>query len=445
MKTQFTTILHTDLYQLTMANAYFHAGIANREATFNLYYRRPPRGAKFIVFAGLEQALDWLVNLDTDECAIAFVKKNVPNIHTDFLVALRNIKEHVKLLKIHALDEGIIAYPNTPLVTVTGPQWLGQLIETALLNEINHQSLIATTAAQICSVAENDSVFELGFRRAQGQTAALHGARAAYIGGVAGTSNVLAGKLFNIPVMGTHAHSWIMSFSTEYDAFAAYARVYPDNCVFLVDTYDTLEGTKTAIKVANDLGVCLKGVRLDSGDLLLLSKSVRTLLDDAGFNDTFIIASNDLDARHIRELKQAGAPITVWGVGTRLITAFFDPALGGVYKLASFIEAGQRIDVAKNTPGKMSLSGRVSLTRYFRADGTANYDLVHVLDSEHVVPTGCTARKMLNIVFSGGSQHRAQHIADSRARAIKGYEYFNDVAYDVIFDSYVKGTNKCQF
>lgn len=443
MKVQFSTPLHTDLYQLMMANAYFHSGIAEREATFNLYYRRPPEGEKFIIFAGLAQALEWLSSLQFEADELKYILQRIPNLHLDFVKALGCIQEHIALLTIRALDEGTIVYPNTPLVTVTGPQWIGQLIETAFLNEINHQSLIATVSKRICSAAAGDPVFEFGFRRAQGASAALNGARAAYIGGAAGTSNVLAGKLYGIPTIGTHAHSWIMSFPSEYDAFIAYARVYPKDCVFLVDTYDTIEGVKTAIRVSKELAIQPKGVRLDSGDLCELSKAVRHLLDDAGFVQTTIIASNDLDAESIIKLKAAGAMITAWGVGTRLITAYHDPALGGVYKLASFLENGRRVNVSKNVPGKTSLCGQLSFMRCFDVHGAPAFDYICAFDAKPLLcdESLVDMRQMLHVVsvnnstvYNDISTHAARlHVEHN------WHKHDELTKYNVFIDHNVKG------
>lgn len=432
---RYATPLFTDMYQLTMANALFHAGIADREATFNLYYRRPPVGSSYVIFAGIQQALEWLAALSTDERDMSFIRRNVGNLHPNFVSALRDIHAAVAKLRIRSFDEGSVVYPNTPMVTVTGPQWIAQLIETPFLNEVNHQSLIATTTGPICDAAASDPVFEMGFRRAQGASAAVNGARAAYIGGVAGTSNMLAGSMYSIPVIGTHAHSWIMSFPSERDAFIAYATVYGNDSVFLVDTYDTFEGTKMAIEVSKELGVYPKGIRLDSGDLWLLSRACRKILDGAGFHDTVIVASNNLDAHMITDLKAGEAPIGAWGVGTRLITAFAEPALGGVYKLASYVQDRRRVNVAKNTPGKTSLPGQLNVVRCFVGDGMLPVnDIIYSADIAMPVCDGVQCVSMLHDVFvEGRAMPRVFYSIDSmRDRAADKRRLHKNVSFNVV-------------
>lgn len=332
--------LLTDLYQLTMANGYWRAGVGDREAVFHLYFRNHPFQGGYTVSCGQGPVLDYLRGLAFSDDDLAYLgtltgADGAALFAPDFLEYLGGLE---LALDVDAMPEGTVAFPNEPILRVRGPLLQCQLVETALLNTINFQSLIATKAARICYVAGAEPVLEFGLRRAQGIDGALAASRAAYVGGCAGTSNVLAGKLFGIPVKGTHAHSWVMSFESEQEAFEAYAETMPNNCVFLVDTYDTLQGVQRALAVGQQLrerGHELLGIRLDSGDLAWLSIEARRLLDEAGFEQTQIIASNDLDEHLIRSLHEQGAKIGVWGVGTKLVTAFDQPALGGVYKLAA--------------------------------------------------------------------------------------------------------------
>jgi nicotinate phosphoribosyltransferase len=332
--------LLTDLYQLTMAYGYWQTGTGGREAVFHLFYRKNPFQGGFTIAAGLATALDFLDDFGFAADDLAYLatlqgndgKPMFQKAFLDYLSTLRLSCE------IAAVPEGTVMFPHEPLLRVRGPLLQCQLLETALLNIINFQTLIATKAARVCAAAQGEAVLEFGLRRAQGIDGALSASRAAYIGGCAATSNVLAGKLYGIPVKGTHAHSWVMSFASEAEAFEAYAYAMPNNCVFLVDTYDTLEGVQHAIAAGRRLralGHDMIGIRLDSGDLAELSQAARQLLDEAGFPDAAIIASNDLDEFSIQELKAKGAPIAVWGVGTKLATAYDHPALGGVYKLAA--------------------------------------------------------------------------------------------------------------
>lgn len=339
--------LLTDLYQLTMAYGYWKLGKAEQRAAFHLYFRRPPFAGGYAVTAGLAPALefvqafrflpgdiDYLRSLTGNDVAPLFERAFL-----QYLGALRLTCD------IDAMPEGTVAFGQEPLLRVTGPILQCQLLESALLNIINFQTLIATKAARISGAARGEPVIEFGLRRAQGIDGGLSASRAAYIGGCMGTSNVLAGKVFGIPVRGTHAHSWVMSFETELEAFEGYAEVLPNNCVFLVDTYDTLSGVRHAIEVGRKLrerGHEMAGIRLDSGDLAYLSIAARKLLDEAGFPQAQIVASNDLDERIIESLKQQGATIAAWGVGTKLATAYDQPALGGVYKLGALQDATGR-------------------------------------------------------------------------------------------------------
>ena len=329
--------LLTDFYELTMMQGFLSMGNANRNAVFDLYYRKNPFENGYAVFAGLEQAIDYVLNINFTDDDIKFLREQ-NCFNEEFLSYLKQFKFTGD---IFALKEGSVIFPNEPILTVKAPIIQAQFLESALLNIINHQTLIATKANRIKQVTGNDVIFEFGLRRAQAPDAAIFGARASIIGGFDATSNVLAGKIFKIPVSGTHSHSWVMSFDNELDAFYEYARQYPDNCILLVDTFNTLKsGVPNAIKVFKDLiaqGVKFKkfGVRLDSGDFAYLTKVIRKMLDDEGLYDASIVVSNDLDENIIASLKQQGAKINAWGIGTKLITADKNPALGGVYKLVA--------------------------------------------------------------------------------------------------------------
>lgn len=335
--------LLTDLYEITMMQAYFKNNNKNKMAIFDVFYRKNPMDGGYAISAGLEQVIEYINNLHFTEDDINYLA-SLKIFEDDFLGYLKNFKFTGD---IYAIPEGSVIFPREPMLKVIAPIMEAQFIETAILNILNHQSLIATKAARICYAAEGDGIMEFGLRRAQGPDAGIYGARAAVIGGCAGTSNVLTGQMFDVPVMGTHAHSWIMSFDDEYTAFYTYAKLYPMACTLLVDTYDTLNsGVPNAIKVFKQMkkeGIELKnyGIRLDSGDLAYLSKKARKMLDDAGFKDSTITASNDLDEFLIASLKMQGAEITNWGVGTNLITSKDCPSFGGVYKLAAIMEDGE--------------------------------------------------------------------------------------------------------
>lgn len=332
--------LLTDLYQLTMAYGYWKAGKAGQEAVFELFFRKPPFQCGFTVAAGLSPVIDFLSAFcfeDDDTAYLATLRGNdgKPLFDAPFLDYLKSLRF---ACDVHAIPEGTVVFPQEPLLRIQGPILQGQLLETAMLNLINFQSLVATKAARVCLAARGEPVLEFGMRRAQGVDGALAASRAAYIGGCDATSNVLAGKLFNIPVKGTHAHSWVMSFDDERAAFRAYAEAMPNNCIFLVDTYDTLVGVRRAVEMGRWLrehGHEMAGIRLDSGDLAWLSIEARKILDEGGFPKAVIVASNNLDEHIISSLKDQDAKINVWGVGTKLVTAYDQPALGGVYKLAA--------------------------------------------------------------------------------------------------------------
>ena len=324
-----------DFYELTMSNGYFINNLKDDIAVFDLFYRKNPDDAAYSYFVGLEDIINYILNLHFDDEDIAYLRSlNIFN--DDFLNYLRNFKFSGDL---YAFKEGSIVYPNVPLVTVVAPLIDCQLLETALLATVNHETLIATKANRIVLASKGRSVSDFGARRAHNIDSALYGAKAAYIGGVNSTATTLAGQLFNIPVSGTMAHSWVMAFDSEYEAFLSYAKLYPSNTILLIDTYDVINsGLKNAIKVAKDYlipnGYKLKGVRIDSGDLAYLSKTTRKILDESGLNDTIIIASNSLDEYKISSLIEQGAKLDSFGVGENLITSKSDPVFGGVYKLA---------------------------------------------------------------------------------------------------------------
>ncbi len=335
-----TSALLTDLYQLTMACGYWKTGKADHEAVFHLFFRKNAFDGGFTLASGLEDCLRYLRAFRFEDSDLTYLSSlkgddGKPLFDPAFLDYLRNLRLN---LDVHAVPEGTVVFPQEPLLRIRGSILQAQLVETALLNFINFQSLIATKTARICLAAGGDPVIEFGLRRAQGVDGALTASRAAYIGGCAGTSNVLAGKLMGIPIKGTHAHSWVMSFENEPAAFAAYSDALPNNCIFLVDTYNSRDGVRHAIDAGKRLqktGHRLLGIRLDSGDLAYLSIEARKMLDAAGFTDAVILASNDLDENLITSLKQQGARINVWCVGTKLVTAYDQPALGGVYKLSA--------------------------------------------------------------------------------------------------------------
>ncbi len=334
------TALLTDLYQLTMAYGYWKTGKADQEAVFHMLFRKQPFQGGFTICCGLEDVVEYLSNFRFDESDVRYLKGLKGNdgkrlFDPGFLKYLRGLKLR---LDVDAVPEGTVVFPHEPLIRVRGSILQAQLVETALLNLINFQSLIATKTARVCLAAQGDPVVEFGLRRAQGIDGALTASRSAFIGGCVATSNVLAGKTFGIPVSGTQAHSWVMSFANELDAFKAYADALPNNGIFLVDTYNSLDGVRHAIEAGKRLrkrGYKLGGIRLDSGDLAYLGIKARKLLDAAGFKDAVIVGSNDLNEHLIASLKQQRAAINVWGVGTMLVTAYDQPALGGVYKLSA--------------------------------------------------------------------------------------------------------------
>ena len=377
--------LMTDLYELTMMQGYFKN--ENRQKViFEVFFRKNPFGGGYSVACGLEQVIEYIEDLKFSEDDLDYLK-STGIFQDDFLEYLRTF---TFTGDIYAIPEGTVVFPRVPLMKVVAPIDQAQFLETALLNIINHQSLIASKASRVCYSAGETPVMEFGLRRAQGPDAGIYGARAAVIGGCVGTSNVLAGKMFDIPVMGTHAHSWIMSFNSEYEAFKKYAEIYPDNCILLVDTYDTLlSGVPNAIRVFKEMqekGIKLTkyGIRLDSGDLAYLTKRARAMLDEAGLTGAVISASGDLDEHIIESLRQQEAPIGSWGVGTRMITAADQPAFGGVYKIAAIEDENggfvPKIKISENT-AKITNPGDKEVYRVYDENDKVFADLI-ALSSE---------------------------------------------------------------
>ena len=374
--------LLTDLYQLTMMDGYLKNGKEKDIAVFDLFFRRN-NIITYSVAAGLEQALDYVLNIRFEKQDIEYLR-SLGLFDETFLSYLKNFRFTGD---VYAVPEGTVVFPEEPIVTVRAPLLEAQFLETALLNIVNHQTLIASKSAKVAYAAKGDSVMEFGLRRAQGPDAGIYGARASVIGGCRSTSNVLAGQTFGIPVAGTHAHSWVMNFPTEYEAFSAYAKMYPDACLLLVDTYDTLHsGVPNAIRVFRELraaGHEPKGIRLDSGDLAYLSKMARAMLDEAGFPDAIICASGDLDEYLINSLKNQGACIDLWGVGTKLITSADMPALGGVYKLSALHTGDSEVPKIKlsDNSDKITNPGFKQVYRiYDNKTGKAEADLIALRD-----------------------------------------------------------------
>jgi len=375
----------TDLYQITMAQGYFDQGMGATQACFHMYFRNYPFKGGYAVACGLDQLAELVETYGfTDEDIAYLAELDAPAggklFHDDFLEYLSNLKLSVD---IDAVTEGDIVFPNEPLVRVIGPILQCQLIETPLLNCINFQTLIATKAARVCQAAEAP-VAEFGLRRAQGAAGGVWASRAAVVGGCASTSDVLAGRLFDIPVSGTHAHSWVMSFPDELSAFRAYARSFPNNCVLLVDTYDVEQGVRNAITVGLEMrerGERLSGIRIDSGDLTWLSKMARRMLDEAGLTDCGIVLSNDLDEYTIRSIRQEGVKVMSWGVGTKLACAYDQPTLGGVYKLSATRENDREawVDHIKISESvqKLTTPGVLNVRRYYFDDGRIAGDMIH--------------------------------------------------------------------
>lgn len=377
--------LYTDLYQLTMAQGYWATGKLDDQAAFTMAFRDYPFKGGYAVACGMEQLAQIVGNYRFSQSDIDYLREvrspdGSPMFDGRFLDDLIDMRLAVD---IEAVPEGTVVFPHEPIVRVTGPIMQCQLLETMLLNCVNFQTLIATKAARICRAAGGAPVAEFGLRRAQG-TGGLWASRAAYVGGCSSTSNVLAGKLYGIPVSGTHSHSWVMSFDSELEAFREYARVFPSNCTLLVDTYDVEEGVRNAITIGHEMrerGEKLSAIRIDSGDLAWLSRKARKMLDDAGLEDVGIVLSNDLDERTVESIMDEGAPVSAWGIGTRLATGYEQPTLGGVYKLSAVKPAGadswqDRLKISESSV-KLTTPGILNVRRYFNEDGNVAGDMVY--------------------------------------------------------------------
>ena len=399
--------LFTDLYQLTMAAAYHASGLDSMRACFHLYFRDNPFDGGYAIACGLERAVEYLSDLrftheDLDYLSAQTGNDGRPLFDGQFLEWLSDMRFE---LDVDAIPEGTVVFPREPLVRVCGPIVQCQLVETALLNCVNFQTLVATKASRVCLAAQGDPVVEFGLRRAQGPDGGMSASRAAYVGGCVGTSNTLAGSRYGIPVSGTHAHSWVMAWDSELEAFEAYAEALPNNCTLVIDTYDTLEGARNAVRVGTmlrDRGHRLIGVRIDSGDLAWLSVRVRQILDEGGLPDVKIVASNELDENLIVSLKDQGAAIDLWGVGTKLATSWDQPALGGVYKLAAVRRPGAewtpRVKVSEQT-AKVTTPGVLGVRRFRRDDGSLAGDMIFdvmrppVGEARMIDPSDSTRRK----------------------------------------------------
>ncbi len=442
----------TDLYELTMMNGYSALGTGDKTAVFDLFFRQQGQ-ISYAVAAGLQQTIEYINNLHFDEEDIEYLRREA-GLCDRFLEELRSFRFTGD---VFAVPEGTVVFPDEPILVVRAPLSQAQLIEPAVLNIINHQTLIATKASRVKKSAGRAAVSEFGLRRAQGPDAGIYGARASIIGGCSGTSNVLAGQMFDIPVKGTMAHSWIMSFGSELEAFRRFAEIYPDNTLLLVDTYDTLRsGVPNAIKVFDELkakGRKPVGIRLDSGDLAYLSKKARRMLDEAGHTDAIIFASCDLDEYVISSLNEQGAKIDAYGVGTRLITSESMPSLGGVYKLAELTENGVRVPKIKisDTHEKITNPGFKTLYRVYDGDGKAFADLIALADERFDVTAPLTLthptmrwksttlekysmRRLLVPVFEGGKQvYESPKLKDIAAYAVSEKDSF--------WDEYMRNVN----
>lgn len=376
--------LLTDLYQLTMLNGYYEKNIHEDIVVFDMFFRKNACNGGYTIICGIEQLVEYINNLHFSDDDLKYLK-SLDLFSDKFLDFLKDFKFTGD---IYAVEEGTIMFPKEPVITVKAPLYQAQLIETALLTIVNFQSLIATKASRVCYSAAGDPVFEFGLRRAQGPDAGTYGARAAVIGGCSGTANVLAGKMFNIPVIGTQAHSWVQKFDNELESFRAYADVYPDKCLLLVDTYDVLKsGVPNAIKVFDELkakGHKPMGIRIDSGDLQYLSVESKKLFEEAGYTDLSYTASNDLDEYTIASLKSSGAAINSWGVGTKLITSAESPSLGGVYKLAGSYDGDTLVPKIKvsEEPEKINNPGFKKVVRIYNEDNKAEADLIMLHDEK---------------------------------------------------------------
>jgi len=420
-----------------MSYGYFKEQTHHHEAIFHLFFRKNPFAGNYAIACGLGPIIDILQNFTFSQVDIEYLKSLTGNdqrqlFSADFLKYLEKLEFTCDL---DAVVEGTPLFPHEPILRIRGPIIQCQILETILLNIINFQTLIATKAARIKAAAGGDPVMEFGLRRAQGIDGALSASRAAFIGGTDSTSNVLAGKQFGIPVKGTHAHSWVMSFPTELESFQAYAKAMPNNCIFLVDTYDTIEGIKKAILVAENLreqGHEMLGIRLDSGDMTALSIAARELLDGAGFAQANIVASNDLDEYAIAKMKKNGAKIDIWGVGTKLVTAYDQPALGGVYKLAA-LRQSEREDFKytlklSEDVIKISNPGSLQIKRIMEKGMFSKDILFNTLD-------GATAEGLLIPIFRRGKQvYHAPSLREIQAFAKREIEKVPNETYPVELD-----------
>ena len=457
----------TDFYELTMSNGYLSEGKKDTVGIFDLFFRRVPDDGGFAIMCGLKQIIEYITELSFDSDDIAFLKEK--GFNDEFLNYLSNFSFSCD---VWAIPEGTPIFPNEPVLTVRGPIIEAQLIETLVLISFNHQSLIATKANRIVRAAQGRPVVEFGARRAQGYDAAIYGARAAIIGGCASTSCVLAAQKFGLNPAGTMAHSWIQMFDNEYDAFAAYARIYPDNCTLLVDTYNVLKsGIKNAIKVFDDvlkpLGKRPVGIRIDSGDITYLSKRARKMLDEAGYPDCHIVASNSLDEHIISDMLLQGAKVDTFGVGERLITSASSPVMGGVYKLSAIVgddgEIIPKIKLSENV-SKITTPGFKSVWRLFdRSSGKAIADVVTLFDEEiddthpyeifdpeytwkRKIVTNFIARRLTKPIFKAGKlvytdysvdeiqrycQKQVEHLWDEVLRFENPHDYYVDLSNDL--------------
>lgn len=437
--------LLTDLYQLTMVGAYYLLGKSQQKANFDYFFRKIPEEGGFCVAAGLEQLIEYIENLHFEPEDLDYLR-SLNLFPPEVLIFFQNLRFTGDL---YAVPEGTLVFPQEPIIRVTAPLPEAQFIETALLNILNYQTLIATKAARVCIVASEDPVIEFGVRRAQGPDGGLSASRAAFIGGARATSNLMAGKVFGIPVRGTVAHSWIESFPSELESFQSYAKVYPKNVVLLVDTYDTLlSGVPNAIKVGNELRARkdgdLLGIRLDSGDLTFLSREARKLLDEAGFDRTRILGSSDLDEWLIESIKKQGADIDHWGVGTRMVTSYSCPALGGVYKLSAILEDGEMKPKLKvsDDPEKTTNPGIKKVVRFFDEKNFMRGDVLFFEDEilagnqpiqafhpmlAHVhktYPPRYKREEILVPIFQGGKRvYSLPPLADIQARTLQNLRY----------------------
>ncbi|WP_338218066.1 nicotinate phosphoribosyltransferase [Lacticaseibacillus salsurivasis] len=450
-------VLHTDFYELNMMYTYWRQGIAERNAVFEVYFRTLPFGSGFAVFAGLEHVVKYLQDLKFTDDDIAYLRETTP-YPEEFLTYL---KDMAFTCTVRSAVEGDLVFNNEPIMQVEGPLAQAQLVETAILNMLNYQTLVATKAARIRAVVGDDPLMEFGTRRAQETEAAIWGTRAAYIGGFNSTSNVRAGKLFGIPISGTHAHALVQAYRDDYQAFKAYAEVNHD-VTFLVDTYDTLRsGVPAAIKVAREMGdrIDFQAVRIDSGDMAYISKRVRQQLDEAGFTDTKIVASNDLDENTIQSLKMQGAKIDVWGVGTKVITAYDHPALGAVYKLVSIEdETGAMVDTIKlsSNAEKVSTPSKKQVWRITRhSNGKSEGDYIARAEEEvagldelymfhpsypyiNKTVRDFDARPVLRLIFDQGEQvYQLPNLSDIREFCLR--------SVDSLWDEYTRVLNPQEY